>query len=124
MQALVKYAKGVGNVELRDVQEPTCGESQVKLEVEACGICGTDMHVYHDTFRNFPPVILGHEFAGHVVQVGRSVTGVPLGGALLRAGSHGSHLWPMRVLPPGRIHVLRRAAGHGPRRQQRRSRGI
>lgn len=79
MKALVKYAAGEGNVEIRDVPQPVCGEHQVKLQVEACGICGTDLHVYHDTFRNFPPVILGHEFAGHVVETGRAVAGVSLG---------------------------------------------
>jgi len=73
MKALVKYQSGVGNVEIRDVQEPRCGESQVKIEVACCGICGTDLHVYHDRFRNYPPVILGHEFAGTIVEAGGAV---------------------------------------------------
>ncbi|MBI3464350.1 MAG: alcohol dehydrogenase catalytic domain-containing protein [Planctomycetes bacterium] len=79
MKALVKYAAGDGNVEIREVPQPACGENQVLLEVEACGICGTDLHVYHDTFRNFPPVILGHEFAGRIVDMGKCVAGVALG---------------------------------------------
>lgn len=73
MKALVKYAPGDGNVGIRDVEEPDCGDHQVKLEIAYCGICGTDLHVLHDTFRNYPPVILGHEFAGRVVEVGRRV---------------------------------------------------
>ena len=73
MKALVKYASGYGHVEIRDVEEPRCGEDQVKLEIAFCGICGTDLHVLHDTFRNYPPVILGHEFAGTVVEVGGRV---------------------------------------------------
>ena len=73
MKALVKYACGEGNVDIREVEEPACGDHQVKLEVSYCGICGTDLHVLHDTFRNYPPVILGHEFAGTVVEVGRDV---------------------------------------------------
>ena len=72
MKALVKYASGEGNVDIREVEEPSCGENQVKLEIAYCGICGTDLHVLHDTFRNYPPVILGHEFAGTVVEVGRN----------------------------------------------------
>ena len=76
MKAVVKTAPGKGNVELLDVPEPTCGPGQVKIEVGACGICGTDLHVFHDTFRNFPPVILGHEFAGPVVEMGAEVRGV------------------------------------------------
>jgi L-iditol 2-dehydrogenase len=75
MPAVVKFARGVGNVELREVAEPTPADNEVKLEVHACGICGTDLHVYHDTFRNFPPVILGHEFVGRVVEEGRAVRG-------------------------------------------------
>ena len=54
MKALVKYASGEGNVEIREVEEPRCGDNQVKLEIAYCGICGTDIHVLHDTFRNYP----------------------------------------------------------------------
>jgi L-iditol 2-dehydrogenase len=76
MKALVKHAPGYGNVDILDVEEPSCGENQVKVEVAFCGVCGTDIHVLHDTFRNYPPVILGHEFAGTVVETGRNVTGI------------------------------------------------
>jgi L-iditol 2-dehydrogenase len=79
VKALVKYASGDGNLDIREVEEPRCGENQVKLEIAFCGICGTDLHVMHDTFRNFPPVILGHEFSGTVVETGRNVAGVELG---------------------------------------------
>ncbi len=75
MKALVKFKPGPGNVELREVDEPCCGPDQVKLEVAWCGICGTDLHVNHDTFRNFPPVILGHEMAATLVESGRNVRG-------------------------------------------------
>lgn len=79
MKALVKYASGEGNVDIREVEEPSCGDDGVKLEIAFCGICGTDLHVLHDSFRNYPPVILGHEFAGTVVEIGKNVTGVQLG---------------------------------------------
>src|ERR687887_783919 len=82
MKALVKYQSGAGHVELREVEEPRCGEDQVKIEVHFCGVCGTDLHVYHDTFRNYPPVILGHEFSGQVVEVGNNVRHVALGDAV------------------------------------------
>jgi L-iditol 2-dehydrogenase len=74
MKALVKYAPGPGNLDVLDVEEPQCGDNQVKVEIAFCGVCGTDIHVLHDTFRNYPPVILGHEFSGTVVEVGRNVT--------------------------------------------------
>jgi L-iditol 2-dehydrogenase len=76
MKALLKFAKGPGNVEIREVPEPDPAENQVKLAVSYCGICGTDLHVRNDTFRNFPPVILGHEFCGRVVERGRGVSSV------------------------------------------------
>jgi L-iditol 2-dehydrogenase len=79
MKALVKYASGEGNVDIVDVEEPVCGDDEIKLEIAYCGICGTDLHVMHDTFRNYPPVILGHEFSGTVVEVGRNVTGIVTG---------------------------------------------
>jgi L-iditol 2-dehydrogenase len=79
MKALVKYARGEGNVDIRDVEEPRCRDNEVKLEIAFCGICGTDLHVLHDTFRNYPPVILGHEFSGTVVEVGRNVNKATLG---------------------------------------------
>lgn len=79
MRALVKYQQGPGNVELRDMPEPEPDADQVLLEVACCGICGTDVHVYHDTFKNYPPVILGHEFSGTVVAAGKEVRDIRIG---------------------------------------------
>ena len=70
MKALVKTQKGVGHVEVRDVPEPTPGPGEVKIRIAACGVCGSDIHVFHDTFPYWPPVILGHEFTGTVVELG------------------------------------------------------
>ena len=70
MQALVKTRKGVGYLELRDVPVPVPGPGEVLIKVKACGVCGTDVHVLRDRFPYWPPVILGHEFAGEVVAAG------------------------------------------------------
>ncbi|MEX0776726.1 MAG: alcohol dehydrogenase catalytic domain-containing protein [Phycisphaeraceae bacterium] len=71
MKALVKTQKGKGFLELREVPEsPAPGAAEVKIRIAACGICGTDIHVKHDEFPYWPPVILGHEFSGTVVEVG------------------------------------------------------
>lgn len=75
MKAVVKTAPGSGNVTYMDMPDPRPDSDKVLLEVEACGICGTDLHVRNDTFRNFPPVILGHEFAGRVIEEGNGVKG-------------------------------------------------
>ena len=70
MKALVKTQKGPGFVELRDVPKPAIGPGEVLIEVKACGICGTDVHVLRDEFPYWPPVILGHEFSGQIVETG------------------------------------------------------
>lgn len=79
MHALVKTEKGKGNLALWDVPEPEAGPGEVKLRIEATGICGTDVHIRDDHFHYNPPVILGHEFVGRVVAVGAGVEGIPLG---------------------------------------------
>ena len=74
MEAVVKTKRGVGFLELRDVPEPEITDDEVLIEIKAAGICGTDVHVKHDTFPYWPPVILGHEFSGEIVEVGNSVS--------------------------------------------------
>lgn len=74
MLALQKVAKGVGNIELRDVPEPSPAPGWVKIEVKAAAICGTDIHIRHDTYPYWPPVTLGHEFSGVIAELGEGVT--------------------------------------------------
>jgi len=73
MQALVKTAKGKGQVKLQEVPVPKIGPREVLIEIKAAGICGTDLHICRDEFPSWPPVILGHEFAGVIAEVGREV---------------------------------------------------
>jgi L-iditol 2-dehydrogenase len=79
MTALVKTLKGEGNVELRQVPVPAIGDNEVLIEVKAAGICGTDLHILHDKFPYWPPVILGHEFAGVIAAKGQDVGGWNIG---------------------------------------------
>ena len=79
MKAVVKTAPGVGNVALSEVPEPQTEAGQVKIRIHAAGICGTDLHIYKDEFRSIPPVVLGHEVAGEIVEVGPGVEGIQLG---------------------------------------------
>jgi L-iditol 2-dehydrogenase len=74
MKAVVKTAPGDGNVSLREVPEPSAPPGHVLIAVQAAGICGTDIHIYHDEFRSWPPVVLGHEVAGRVVALGDGVS--------------------------------------------------
>ena len=73
MLALVKTQKGVGYLELREVDVPKIEPDEVLIEVKAAAVCGTDIHVRHDRFPYWPPVVLGHEFSGQIVEVGSEV---------------------------------------------------
>ena len=75
MKAIVKYEKGVGNIELREMPVPQIGDDEVLIKVEAAAVCGTDLHIMHDQFPYWPPVTLGHEFAGVIAAAGKHVKG-------------------------------------------------
>ncbi|NLF26875.1 MAG: alcohol dehydrogenase catalytic domain-containing protein [Clostridiales bacterium] len=80
MKAVVKTVKGPGNVFYADVPEPgRPGSGQLLVEVRTAGICGSDIHIWHGTFMNNPPVILGHEYVGVVLEVGEGVSGFKTG---------------------------------------------
>jgi len=79
MKAVVKTQRGEGHIELLDVDEPTPKPGWVVLEVTGAGICGTDIHILHDEHPYWPPVTLGHEFAGRIAGVGPGVEGWRIG---------------------------------------------
>lgn len=74
MKGLVKYDRGVSSAEIREVPEPKVTPGHVIIEVAACGICGTDLHVLADEYPYKPPVVLGHEFSGTIAEVGPEVS--------------------------------------------------
>ncbi|MHC2993916.1 MAG: zinc-binding dehydrogenase [Candidatus Atribacteria bacterium] len=76
MKALVKYGKGKNDIELREIPEPVPQVNEVKVEVKATGICGTDLYGYSAVK---PPVVLGHETAGVVAEIGKEVQGIKIG---------------------------------------------
>ncbi|NPV06644.1 MAG: zinc-dependent alcohol dehydrogenase family protein [Anaerolineae bacterium] len=65
---------GLGEISVREVPFPAPGPNEVTIKVEACGLCGTDAHIYHGEFLSSYPIIPGHEFAGTVAEVGDAVT--------------------------------------------------
>lgn len=85
MKALVKQAAGQYNMEIREVPEPSPGPGQVKVAVHASGICGSDLHIYYDKIgiAMRPPVVVGHEFAGTVAELGEGVSGLEIGEKVL-----------------------------------------
>ncbi|MDA2924421.1 alcohol dehydrogenase catalytic domain-containing protein [Acidobacteria bacterium AH-259-L09] len=63
---------------LEEVREPVPGAGQILLQVNACGVCHSDLHIARGEWERFKnlmslPVILGHEVAGRVVAVGPEV---------------------------------------------------
>jgi threonine 3-dehydrogenase len=77
MLALVKTAPGPG-LELREVPRPPIGLHDVLIRVHKTGICGTDLHIESwDPWAAktiHPPLVVGHEFVGEIVDVGTEVT--------------------------------------------------
>lgn len=76
------YFLGNQTIETRLLVLPEPGEGQVLVKVCACGVCGTDVHIYHGGKGSAdvtPPVILGHEFSGRIVKLGSGVTGLEEG---------------------------------------------
>lgn len=80
MKAVMKVAPGHDNMSLENIAEPEVLDDQVKIKVAYTGICGTDIHTFTGEYRNSKtPVVLGHEFSGVVVEVGKDVKKVKVG---------------------------------------------
>ena len=74
---VVNFSSKQGSVEIREIEKPTIGEDDILLEVANVGVCGSDLHQWtadHSWHVNYP-VVLGHEFGGHVVALGKRVSG-------------------------------------------------
>jgi len=62
------------NISIKEVPIPKLGDSQVLIKIKASGICGTDIAIVKGDLPTPVPLILGHEFAGEVIEVGKKVT--------------------------------------------------
>ena len=106
MKAVVKARAGPG-AEIREVPVPACGPGELLLKVLRAGVCGTDLHIVEwdrwSQSRLRPPVTLGHEFVGEIVEVGTAVTGFRTGERV----SCESHIICQQCLPcrTGNGHV-------------------
>lgn len=75
MPTMMKAAvlEKVGKLTLKEVPVPQQKNGEVLIKVKVCGICGTDIKLYKGQYKAAVPVILGHEFAGEVVEIGEGV---------------------------------------------------
>ena len=82
MKAVRKVAAGPG-FEIQDIPVPEVASGEVLVQVEAASVCGTDLHILNwdewSAQRVVPPLTIGHEFAGTVVEVGTRVEHVRVG---------------------------------------------
>jgi len=64
----------IKKIEIEDVESKKPAAGEARVVIDACGICGSDLHMYdgsHPTLR--PPLVMGHEFVGRVMDVGAGV---------------------------------------------------
>jgi 2-desacetyl-2-hydroxyethyl bacteriochlorophyllide A dehydrogenase len=95
-----------GSVSVQTVKDPTPGPREVVVQVAACGICGTDLHIADGEFAPTLPVTPGHEFAGTVVAIGTAV--VPA----LDGVAEGTRVAVDPSLPCGECHFCRLGRGN------------
>lgn len=81
----------VKDLRLDNIEEPSAKKGEVKLKIQWCGICGSDLHEYtagpifipagapHPLTGDQAPIVMGHEFSGQVVEVGEGVTNISIG---------------------------------------------
>ncbi|NOZ60148.1 MAG: zinc-dependent alcohol dehydrogenase family protein [Calditrichaeota bacterium] len=80
MKAAVFY--GPGDVRIEDKPVRKIGSDEVLIKVRACGVCGTDVHIFEGaagSAKVSPPVVLGHEFSGEIVEIGDAVCRLRVG---------------------------------------------
>ncbi len=87
MKALMKTARGVGHLELREVDRPAPGPGEVLVRVAAAAVCGSDLLIEEDRHVNEPPMIMGHEFSGTIEELGPGVSGWEAGDRVVQETS-------------------------------------
>ncbi|MHB9754499.1 zinc-dependent alcohol dehydrogenase family protein [Streptomyces sp. BYX5S] len=103
--------ESVGKVVVGEVPDPTPGPRDVIVEVAACGLCGTDLHILQGEFAPTLPVVPGHEFAGTIAEVGSQVTELRVGDRV--AVDPSLHCHECRYCRAGRGNLCERWAAIG-----------
>ena len=80
MKAAIFYKKH--DIRVEDVEKRSPDSNEVVIKIEACGVCGTDIHIFNGAegaAKTIPPTILGHEFSGVIFEVGSEVKSLKVG---------------------------------------------
>ena len=114
MRALVKTDRGRDRIEIRELPVPRADAQSVVIRVRAAGICGSDVKILRDEHPNYPPVVLGHEFSGEIVEAGPEVEGWSAGERVV-SEVHGRVCGRCRCCLTGKKHICpdKRALGWG-----------
>lgn len=103
--------EGVRSIRLRDVPDPVPGDDDIVLAVAACGICGSDLHSYTTGALVTPGQVMGHEFAGRIVAIGRAVDDLHIGDRVTAMPFSGCFRCPPCLR--GEHHLCYSSTGHG-----------
>jgi len=114
MKAVVKYDNVAGATEVREVPVPTIGPDDVLVETAYIGICGSDPHMHHNkvSYKVNVPLILGHEFAGTIAEVGANVKGWKVGDRVT-SETHADFCGKCVMCRTNNYHVCRERKGYG-----------
>jgi 2-desacetyl-2-hydroxyethyl bacteriochlorophyllide A dehydrogenase len=112
MKAIVKFARGYGNIEIREIQRPVVKEGEVLVEIKAAGICGSDLHHYEIGDQVAIPVVLGHEFSGDVIEIGSGVKGWKIGERVV-SETHAYACHECHLCQTGKYHLCKERKGFG-----------
>lgn len=114
MKAVVKYDNVAGATEVREVPVPSIGPDDVLVETAYIGICGSDPHMHHNkvSYKVNVPLILGHEFAGIIAEVGANVTGWKVGDRVT-SETHADYCGKCVLCRTNNYHVCRERKGYG-----------
>ena len=118
MKALAKLTRGPG-LTLTDVPPPEVGHNDVMIRIKKTAICGTDIHIWNwDEWaqKTIPvPMHVGHEYLGHIVQMGQEVRGFAIGDRV--SGEGHITCGHCRNCRAGRRHLCRNTSGVGVNRE-------
>lgn len=72
--------ESLNHIKIKDVPEPSCGDEEMIIEPQSVSVCGSDVRIFrHGNKRVIPPTVIGHEFAGRVINVGKRVKNWKIG---------------------------------------------